>query len=277
MICINIGYLFAKKEYSKIAEKEEERVIVYPDGSPYVYVKRTKEEQEIRDEENSALLKKMALEREETKEEYVKGEPSIYKPEDFYGTWVAVKLAITNCFGGSSKEENISSMIETIEEILTEPNSYFGRKLVLQKNTIKEIFPDSNSDSGMLVVEKTEPIKVYLTDGRGYSEDPDSNRYYELGNDGSGSYQIVNKNKLVDRYGSLYQSMLIYVREEEAKKLDKYIIEIPYNIKSTYCGSDEKPDKTHIKELDDYANKLMSEGKFTIIRGYARNSAIDNE
>jgi hypothetical protein len=256
MICINIGYLFAKKEYSKIAEKEEERVIVYPDGSPYVYVKRTKEEQEIRDEENSALLKKMALEREETKEEYVKGEPSIYKPEDFYGTWVAVKLAITNCFGGSSKEENISSMIETIEKILTEPNSYFGRKLVLHKN---------------------EPIEIYLTDGRGYREDPDSNRYNQLDLGESGLYQIVNKNKLVDRYGSLYQSMLIYVREEEAKKLDKYIIEIPYNIKSTYCGSDEKPDKTHIKELDEYANKLMSEGKFTIIRGYARNSAIDNE
>jgi hypothetical protein len=230
---------------------------------------------------------------------------SSYKPEDFYGEWVVVKIGFLFC--GNYQDNTLKNIKKTIYDMqdvvnFYEKNSLYeiskSKKLVIKDNYIKEA--KWNTSKNNYIDYMSYKHFVAYDDGSDNIKEGflDGNGYHVLGlleNKKSipefGDYIIVNKDKLISKsfYGSdkMYAILEIYIRLEEAKKLknDKIILEIPYNlnINKGVCRLGDgishkyKVSKTHIKELDDYANKLMSEGKFTIIRGYARNSAIDNE
>ncbi|MDR2008214.1 MAG: hypothetical protein LBQ34_04505 [Alphaproteobacteria bacterium] len=189
-----------------------------------------------------------------------------YKPKDFYGTWVIVKVKYFDCGTPNDGLEGLSRLV---------PN--LGKRVIIQPN----FFSDESDNSSLNITDFK--YFVYTYDPRGSQDskfDPNTynvfivdSPYKEKPNESFGSYggfYIVNKNKIVS-----WRQVLI--REEEAKKLDKYTVEVPYNYSYT-CnrGSTEELTKKD-EELDDYAKKLEEEGKYNVVRTYIGRSLLSSE
>jgi hypothetical protein len=277
IIVVNVGYLFATKE----TEIKKEEVL-----------KKNQYNEELEDIYIPSFYHK-----------------SSYKPEDFYGEWVAVKFAFLLC--GNYQDytlENIEENIKEIKKSILSIEKYFqdkittSNRLLIQENYLQSSWWDPNKNQYENIIYNNKqfvanyegvsdmhPSEGYI-DGNSYDvlgsieniKDGMLNNDYLINND----YIIVNNNKLIEKRQNDIM-LTIYIRAEEVKKLnsDKITLEIPYNmnINNGACDTDKEylneleTNKTHIKELDEYAEKLKQEGKFNIIRAYARNSAIDNE
>jgi hypothetical protein len=198
-----------------------------------------------------------------------------YKVQDFYGTWVAVKMRyMYPCDIYNYKPFQYNNL---------------GRKIIIQPklfhNTIKsnitkdEIeYKFNKFDLEQNIFYSTEIIDIpYIY----YPSRIYENMYnyealvyfrkdlppYDLQIGSNGGFLFIkDKNTLIYNDFDFNQGIIyLLVREEEAKKLDKYTIYIPNKIIDTdeeeiiekrFCG------KMH----DEIAYKLIKEGKYNIIR-----------
>jgi hypothetical protein len=208
-----------------------------------------------------------------------------YKVKDFYGTWVFVAIRLEKCpytYIPDFKLEYLG------KKIIIKPNYY--------QNTISDKYNNSSTHSYLGVnnafysIEITARERVYGYDSHirvARSDDPkDFNESLLVLNkdqnyhDYFGDYDQLNikdKNHLIYfeniAPNSINDTFILYllIKEEEAKKLDKYSIYVPTRLlddaeydndgktiikKATLCG----------KKYDEYANKLISDGKYNVIR-----------
>ncbi len=239
--------------------------------------------------------------------------PSKYKAEDFYGTWVAVKVKTYFC-GVIDVNK-----YKPFDEVYTE----LGKTVIISKEEYVENiskYPSSVKENGFkyfaqyyegfapsLSSVKANGFKYFTQyyEGHNYENFEDTfdyNTYDFFGVYGFipgvseieepyskyghfGTLYIVNKDKLIYEDYEYRDILYTLVREEEAKRIEKYSIEIPYNYVGTMCNYFVREPEvltklrvsTKEKELDEYAKKVEKEGKYRVIRRDIGNSAVEGE
>lgn len=206
-----------------------------------------------------------------------------YKVKDFYGTWVAVKVRLSIINNKCDSVKKLEKLHESLgKKIVIKPNfyqnylsnikykeydnnAYFGKYNVFYSTenintnygTIGEIIDDNPSYQAILVNYKNS--KVY--DNFGAID----NIFIQNHN----TLTIMGYPEDVEDYD---YALYMLIREEEAKKIDKYTIYIPKKQleygqnEDNYCGD----------KYDTYAKKIESTGKYIVVRdGYTARNMLD--
>jgi hypothetical protein len=212
-----------------------------------------------------------------------------YKVKDFYGTWVAVSTRQSySCIYNAPiplKPDKLGKKIiiqpnfyqNTLhdkDKIYSDFNAYFGRKTAFYST---EVFNSArlwgSAGSPLYGVIKYESFFIFDKNKSPNNHEPEGDL---------GLLFIKNNNTLIyweysydEERADSELTLYMLIREEEAKKIDKYEVYIPTRMlddagEQTYYDDDgnEKKSKATIcgKQYDEYAKKLEAEGKYKVIR-----------
>jgi len=156
------------------------------------------------------------------------------------------------------------------QEVIIKPNFFQNKLNVYNSNLGKEdaFFSTEISELYNIFLGKSLEYSVLLAHSKQESDHSISGDY--------GLFLIKDKNTLIYfeyTYANIINSphtLYILVKQKEAKKLDKYMAYIPSKkLKGEpflSANSEDAPYAGCSAEYDEYANKLIKEGKYNVIR-----------